>query len=119
MGRNRSLTVVSEDNLITKIIKSLKNFLMKKEQPKPESMNRRAMVIKEEKIERKLKKNITLGDLNQIEENISKDINYINKLDEEELDLLDDYYSSKINEKEKNINKKKSQYFKAVSAKKI
>ena len=53
---------------------------MKKEQPKPESMNRRAMVIKEEKIERKLKKNITLGDLNQIEEHISKDINYINNL---------------------------------------
>ena len=82
-------------------------------------MNRRAMVIKEEKIERKLKKNITLGDLNQIEENISKDINYINKLDEEELDLLDDYYSSKINEMEEILNQKKSQYFKAVSAKKI
>ena len=112
MGRNRSLTVVSEDNLITKIIKSLKNFLMKKEQPKPESMNRRAMVIKEEKIERKLKKNITLGDLNQIEENISKDINYINKLDEEELDLLDDYYSSKINEMEEILNQKYSdKYF--------
>lgn len=119
MGKNRSLAVVSKDSLITKIIKSLKNFLMRKQENEPEVVNRRAMVIKEEKIERKLKKNITLGDLNQIEENISKDINYINNLDEEELNMLDEYYDSRINELEAILNEKKSQYFKIVSAKKM
>ena len=52
MGKNRSLAVVSEDSLITKIIKSLKNFLMRKQENEPEVVNRRAMVIKEEKIEK-------------------------------------------------------------------
>ena len=50
MRKTRSLAVVSEDNLITKIIKSLKNFLKVKQDNKEEVINRRAMVIKSEKM---------------------------------------------------------------------
>jgi len=82
MKKNRSLAVVSEDSLITKIIKSLKNFLKVKQDNKEEVINRRAMVIQEEKIERRLKRSITNADLSQMDEKISKDISYINSLND-------------------------------------
>lgn len=50
MRKNRSLAVVSEDNLINKIIRSLKSFLcFKQNTQKEEIINRRALVIEEEK----------------------------------------------------------------------
>lgn len=119
MGRTRSLAVVSEDNLITKIIKSLKSILKIKQESQDEPINRKAMVIKEEKIERKIKKNITIGDLKQMEETISKDITYIDNLDEDELSSLDEYYDVRINELESILNDKKSKYFKLASSKKM
>ena len=84
MKNTRSLAVVSEESLITKIIRSLKNFLNIKKESKEENTNRRATVIKTEKIERRASKNITLNDLNNLENNISKNIDYINELDEDE-----------------------------------
>lgn len=119
MRKNRSLAVVSEDNLITKIIKSLKNFLKVKQENKEEIVNRKAMVITEEKIDRKIKRSITVGDLNQMEENIAKDIKYIENLTEDELNLLDEYYDSRINELESILNDKKSKYFKLASSRRI
>ena len=119
MRKTRSLAVVSEDNLITKIIKSLKNFLKVKQDNKEEVINRRAMVIKSEKIERSIKADITINDLNQMEESISKDITYIDRLNEDEPDSLDEYYDTRINELEAILNDKKSKYFKLVSSKRI
>ncbi len=119
MKKNRSLAVVSEDSLITKIIKSLKNFLKVKQDNKEEVINRRAMVIQEEKIERRLKRSITNADLSQMDEKISKDISYINSLNEDELNSLDDYYDSRISELEAILNDKKSRYFKLISSKRM
>ena len=106
MKNTRSLAVVSEESLITKIIRSLKNFLNIKKESKEENTNRRATVIKTEKIERRASKNITLNDLNNLENNISKNIEYINELDEDELDSLDEYYDFRINELESILNDK-------------
>ena len=119
MKKNRSLAVVSEDSLITKIIKSLKNFLKVKQDNKEEVINRRAMVIQEEKIERRLKRSITNADLSQMDETLSKDISYINSLNEDELNSLDDYYDSRISELEAILNDKKSRYFKLISSKRM
>lgn len=119
MKNTRSLAVVSEESLITKIIRSLKNFLNIKKESKEENTNRRATVIKTEKIERKTSKNITLNDLNNLENNISKNIDYINELDEDELDSLDEYYDFRINELESILNDKKSKYFKLISSRRI
>lgn len=119
MKKNRSLAVVSEDSLITKIIKSLKNFLKVKQGSKEEVINRKAMVIQEEKIERRVKRSITNADLNQMDEKISKDISYINNLNEDELNSLDDYYDSRISELEAILNDKKSRYFKLISSKRM
>ena len=119
MKKNRSLAVVSEDSLITKIIKSLKNFLKVKQDNKEEVINRRAMVIQEEKIERRLKRSITNADLSQMDEKISKDISYINSLNEDELNSLDDYYDSRISDLEAILNDKKSRYFKLISSKRM
>lgn len=119
MKKNRSLAVVSEDSLITKIIKSLKNFLKVKQDNKEEVINRKAMVIQEEKIERRVKRSITNADLNQMDEKISKDISYINNLNEDELNSLDDYYDSRISELEAILNDKKSRYFKLISSKRM
>ncbi len=121
MRKNRSLAVVSEDNLINKIIRSLKNFLcFKQNTQKEEIINRRALVIEEEKIQVKSKKNITNEDLHKIEEEISKDISYINNLDEDELNSLEEYYDNRINELESILNNKKSNYYKLISsAKKV
>lgn len=121
MKKNRSLIVVSEDNLINKIIKSLKSFLcFKQNLQKEEVINRRALVIEEEKIQIKSKKNITTEDIYKIADMISEDISYINKLQEEELDYLDEYYDARITELESVLNEKKSNYYKLIStAKKI
>ena len=107
MKNTRSLAVVSEESLITKIIRSLKNFLNIKKESKEENTNRRAS------------KNITLNDLNNLENNISKNIDYINELDEDELDSLDEYYDFRINELESILNDKKSKYFKLISSRRI
>ena len=115
MKKNRSLAVVTEDNLITKIIKSLKNFLRFKQEKgdKEDNLNRRATVIKAEKIvDRKIKRNITYADLAQMEDSISKNIKVIDNLDEEELNMLDEYYDARINELNATLNDKKSNYFK-------
>lgn len=119
MKQTRSLAVVAEDSLITKIIKSLKKFLKIKQENKNEDINRKAMVIKSEKIERKIKRDITINDLNQMEENISKNIAYVDNLSEEELKILDEYYDMRINELESVLNDKKSKYFKLVSSRRI
>ena len=103
MKNTRSLAVVSEESLITKIIRSLKNFLNIKKESKEENTNRRATVIKTEKIERRA----------------SKNIDYINELDEDELDSLDEYYDFRINELESILNDKKSKYFKLISSRRI
>lgn len=116
MRKSSSLLVVSEDNLITKIIKSLKNFL-KKKQDKEEISNRTAVVLTEEKIERKLKKSISYDDLVKMEEKALQDISYIDNLDEEELNSLDEYYDMRVNELENILNDKKSRYYKLISAK--
>lgn len=119
MKKNRSLAVVPEDSLITKIIKSLKNFLKIKQDNKEEIINRKAMVIKEEKIERKTKRSITVDDLSKMEEKILNDITYINDLNEDELNSLDEYYDSRISELESILNDKKSRYFKLISSRRI
>lgn len=119
MKQTRSLAVVAEDSLITKIIKSLKKFLKIKQENKNEDINRKAMVIKSEKIERKIKRDITINDLNKMEENISKNIAYVDNLSEEELKILDEYYDMRINELESVLNDKKSKYFKLVSSRRI
>lgn len=119
MRKNRSLAVVSEDNLINKIIKSLKNFLSFKQNiQKEETINRKALVIEEEKIKMKSKKNITNEDLYRMEEKISKDISYIDNLDEDELNSLEEHYNIRINELESVLNDKKSNYFKLISTNK-
>lgn len=119
MKKNRSLAVVNEDNLITKIIKSLKTFLKFKQhkEQKEDNLNRRATVIKAEKIDKKIKRNITYADLSQMEENISKNIKVIDDLDEEELNMLDEYYDARINELNATLSDKKSKYFKIASQK--
>ena len=120
MKKNRSLAVVTEDNLITKIIKSLKNFLRFKQgkDDKEDNLNRRATVIKAEKIvDRKIKKNITYADLSQMEDSISKNIKLIDDLDEDELNMLDEYYDARINELNATLNDKKSNYFKIATKK--
>lgn len=120
MKKNRSLAVVNEDNLISKIIKSLKtilNFKQHKEQ-KEDNLNRRATVIKAEKIvDKKIKRNITYADLAQMEENISKNRKVIDDLNEEELNMLDEYYDARINELNATLNDKKSNYFKIATKK--
>lgn len=120
MKKNRSLAVVNEDNLINKIIKSLKNFLNFKQhkEQKEDNLNRRATVIKAEKIvDRKIKRNITYADLAQMEENISKNRKVIDDLNEEELNMLDEYYDTRINELNATLNDKKSNYFKIATKK--
>ena len=120
MKKNRSLAVVTEDNLITKIIKSLKNFLRFKQEKddKEDNLNRRATVIKAEKIvDRKIKRNITYADLAQMEDSISKNIKLIDDLDEDELNMLDEYYDTRINELNATLNDKKSNYFKIATKK--
>lgn len=116
MRKSSSLLVVTEDNLITKIIKSLKSFL-KIKQDKEEVSNRTAIVLTEEKIERKIKKAISYDDLSKIEEKTLLDISYIDNLDEEELNSLDEYYDMRLNELEGILNDKKSRYYKLISAK--
>lgn len=120
MRKNRSLAVVNEDTLINKIIKSLKNFLSFKQhkEQKEDNLNRRATVIKAEKIvDRKIKRNITYADLAQMEESISKNRKVIDDLDEEELNMLDEYYDARINELNATLNDKKSNYFKIATKK--
>lgn len=120
MKKNRSLAVVNEDNLINKIIKSLKTFLKFKQhkEQKEDNLNRRATVIKAEKIiDKKIKRNITYADLAQMEDSISKNMKLIDDLDEEELNMLDDYYDTRINELNATLNDKKSKYFKIASQK--
>ncbi|MBO5477880.1 MAG: hypothetical protein J6A15_09035 [Clostridia bacterium] len=116
MRKNSGLLVVSEDNLITKIIKSLKSFL-KIKQDKEEVSNRTAVVLTEEKIERKVKRNIGYDELSKMEEKALQDISYIDKLDEEELNSLDEYYDMRLNELENILNDKKSRYYKLISTK--
>ena len=121
MKKNRSLAVVNEDTLINKIIKSLKNFLNFKQhkEQKEDNLNRRATVIKAEKIvDRKIKRNITYADLAQMKKSISKNRKVIDDLDEEELNMLDEYYDSRINELNATLNDKKSNYFKIATKKK-
>ena len=120
MKKNRSLAVVNEDTLINKIIKSLKNFLNFKQhkEQKEDNLNRRATVKKKKKIvDRKIKRNITYADLAQMEESISKNRKVIDDLDEEELNMLDEYYDSRINELNATLNDKKSNYFKIATKK--
>ena len=120
MKKNRSLAVVNEDTLINKIIKSLKTFLNFKQhkEQKEDNLNRRATVIKAEKIvDRKIKRNITYADLAQMEESISKNRKVIDDLDEEELNMLDEYYDARINELNATLNDKKSNYFKIATKK--
>lgn len=118
MRKNSGLLVVSEDNLITKIIKSLKSFL-KIKQDKEEVSNRTAVVLTEEKIERKFKKNIGYDDLSKMEEKALQDISYIDSLDEDELNSLDEYYDMRLNELENILNDKKSRYYKLISTKRV
>ena len=54
-----------------------------------------------------------------MDEKISKDISYINSLNEDELNSLDDYYDSRISELEAILNDKKSRYFKLISSKRM
>ncbi len=56
MRRERSLLVINNDNIISKIIKSLKNFFGIKQEEIKEDCNRTAKILKEEKIERKIKR---------------------------------------------------------------
>lgn len=116
MRRERSLLVVNNDNIISKIIKSLKKFLGINQEEVKEEINRTAPIIKEEKIERKIRKNFTLEDLESIESNVSNNIDYIDNLDEDALESLDEYYDIRINELETILNDKKSGYYKLVSA---
>ena len=113
MRKSKSLLVVSEESWITKIINSLKRIL-KIKQDKEEVVNRTAIVLTEEKIERRIKNNIS-----DIEEKVIKDISYVDNLNEEELNYLDEMYDIKINELESILNDKKSKYYKLASAKKI
>ena len=115
MRKNNSLLIVSEDNLITRIIKSLKKFLKIKED-KEEIYNRTAVVLTTEKIERNIRENISLENLKKVEDKVLKDISYIDKLNEDELDSLDDYYDIRISELEAILNDKKSKYYKLVSS---
>lgn len=114
MRKDRSLTVISEDNLITKIIKSLKSFL-KIKQAKEETSNRTANVITTEKIKVNIKKEIGFEELKRMEEKVLSDITYIDSLNEDELNSLNDYYDSRINELEHSLSDKKSKYFKLMS----
>ena len=85
---------------------------------KEDNLNRRATVIKAEKIvDRKIKKNITYADLAQMEDSISKNIKLIDDLDEDELNMLDEYYDARINELNATLNDKKSNYFKIATKK--
>lgn len=118
MKNGNGLLVVSEDNFITKIIRSLKNFL-KIRQDKEEVCNRTAVVLTEEKIERRIKRNLSFEDLNKLEEKILQNVSYIDNLNEDELNSLDDYYDIRISELENILSDTKSKYYKLMSAKKI
>lgn len=115
MKRDNSLTIVQEDNLITKIIKSLKRFLRIKQDKEEYSSNRTANVITSEKIEVKVKRDLSLEELNRMEEKVLSDITYIDSLNENELNSLDDYYDTRIKELEQSLSDKKSKYFKLMS----
>ena len=54
------------------------------------------------KIERKIKRELTLEDLANIENSIKENIDYIDGLDEDELESLDEYYDIRIKEYRKN-----------------
>ncbi len=114
MKKNKSLLVISEETLITKIIKSLRNFLRIK-QDKNETSNRTAEVITSEKIDRKYKHYLTQDELISIDEKVLSDSSYIDILDENELSSLDEYYDMKIKELEQTLTDKKSKYFKVMS----
>ncbi len=116
MKKDRSLTIISEDNLITKIIKNLKNFLrIKKDRDKEETNNRTASVITTEKIEVNVKRELGYEELGRMEEKIMSDISYIDSLNEDELNSLDDYYDVRLAELEHILSDKKSKYFKIMS----
>ena len=110
MRKDNSLTIISEENLITKIIRSLKSFLRIK-QTKEEPSNRTASVITAEKIKVNIKREIGAEELRRMEEKILADISYIDSLNEDELNSLDDYYDSRIAELEHSLSDKKSKYF--------
>lgn len=114
MKKNKSLLVISEETLITKIIKSLKKFL-KIKQDKNEVSNRTAEVITSEKIERKYSHYLTQEELMSIDEKVISDSSYIDILDENELSSLEEYYDMKIKELEHTLTDKKSKYFKVMS----
>lgn len=114
MRKDNSLTVVSEENLITKMIRNLKSFLRIK-QSKEESSNRTANIITAEKIKVNIRREIGAEELKRIEEKILADISYIDSLNEDELNSLDNYYDLRIAELEHNLSDKKSKYFKLMS----
>lgn len=114
MRKDSSLTIISEENLITKIIRSLKSFLRIK-QKKEEPSNRTANVITTEKIKVNIKREIGAEELRRMEEKILSDITYIDSLNEDELNSLDEYYDSRIAELEHSLSDKKSKYFKLMS----
>ena len=60
-----------------------------------------------------------MEDLANIENSIKENIDYIDGLDEDELESLDEYYDIRINELENMLNDKKSGYYKLVSAAKM
>ena len=99
MRKDNSLTIISEENLITKIIRSLKSFLR----------------IKQTKEELNMKREIGAEELRRREEKILADVSYIDSLNEDELNSLDDYYDSRIAELEHSLSDKKSKYFKLMS----
>lgn len=115
MRKNNSLLVVTEENLISRIIKNLKSFLRIKQTNDEEDTNRTAEVITAEKIKVNYQKDITQEELNRIDAKVLADITYIDSLNENELDSLDEFYDLKIQELEYSLTDKKSKYFKVMS----
>ena len=56
-------------------------------------------------------------ELSKMEEKTLQDISYIDNLDEDELNSLDEYYDMRLNELENILNDKKSRYYKLISTK--
>lgn len=115
MNKNKNLLAVSQDNLITRIIRNLRKLLSSKQKQEDNiKENRKAEVIGLEKLDIKGNYNITDDVIKKLETNENY-VDYIDKLNENELNILNSYYEDKIGEIEDILLNEKSNYYKMIS----
>ena len=117
MNINKGLMIVN-DTMFNKVIRTLKKFFGVKD-PVLVEKNRRASVIESHRIDRKVKGSISYADMIEIEAKLEDDELYMQQLSVEEVDLMNDYYDTRIRELEEILKDKKSKYFTAMNRAKI